>query len=57
MFQMPIDEINRIMTNNSQWQMDGMGESGKSYLVGADFKVAKFKSFFVAKIRLIILRN
>jgi len=54
---MPIDEINRIMTNNSQWQMDGMGESGKSYLVGADFKVAKFKSFFVAKIRLIILRN
>jgi methyl-accepting chemotaxis protein len=44
-FQMPIDEINRIMTNNSQWQMDGMGESGKSYLVGADFKARSLSRF------------
>ncbi|WP_345421371.1 methyl-accepting chemotaxis protein [Halioxenophilus aromaticivorans] len=35
-FQMPIDRINNIMTHNHQWQANGLGQSGETYLVGAD---------------------
>ena len=35
-FQMPIDGINAIMTNNGNWQETGFGESGETYLVGQD---------------------
>lgn len=35
-FQMPVDRINDIMTNSQQWQNAGYGESGETYLVGAD---------------------
>ncbi|WP_425666934.1 methyl-accepting chemotaxis protein [Vibrio tubiashii] len=35
-FQMPVDEINRIMTFNSNWSFAGLGESGETYLVGQD---------------------
>lgn len=35
-FQMPIDGINAIMTNNGKWQETGFGESGETYLIGQD---------------------
>ncbi|CAH0539610.1 methyl-accepting chemotaxis protein [Vibrio marisflavi] len=35
-FQMPVDEINSIMTFNENWKNVGLGESGESYLVGQD---------------------
>lgn len=35
-FQMPIDGINAIMTNNGQWRETGFGESGETYLIGQD---------------------
>ncbi len=35
-FQMPIDGINKIMTNDQQWQQVGLGSSGETYLVGPD---------------------
>lgn len=35
-FQMPIDGINNIMTNDNAWKDSGFGESGETYLVGAD---------------------
>ena len=35
-FQMPVDEINNIMTFNGKWGHAGLGESGESYLVGPD---------------------
>lgn len=35
-FQMPIDGINNIMTNNKSWKTTGFGESGETYLVGKD---------------------
>ncbi|KIE22112.1 chemotaxis protein [Vibrio sinaloensis] len=35
-FQMPVDEINNIMTFNGNWSNAGLGESGESYLVGPD---------------------
>ncbi len=35
-FQMPIDEINSLMTFESEWNKVGMGSSGETYLVGED---------------------
>jgi len=35
-FQMPVDEINSIMTNKQRWKDVGFGDSGESYLVGSD---------------------
>lgn len=35
-FQMPIDAINAIMTNNKKWKEAGLGSSGETYLVGQD---------------------
>ncbi len=46
-FQMPIDNINNIMTSNQQWQQSGMGASGESYLIGDDFKTRSLSRFLV----------
>mgnify|MGYP003855621815 CR=1 FL=1 len=46
-FQMPIDEINHIMTNDQQWQAAGMGISGESYIVGSDFKTRSLSRFLI----------
>lgn len=35
-FQMPIDTINGIMTGRDDWQNDGLGFTGETYLVGSD---------------------
>ncbi|WP_337911170.1 methyl-accepting chemotaxis protein [Vibrio cholerae] len=35
-FQMPVDEINQIMTFDGRWKENGLGETGESYLVGSD---------------------
>ncbi len=35
-FQMPIDEINNIMTQDGHWKSRGFGNSGEIYLVGSD---------------------
>lgn len=35
-FQMPVDEINRIMTFNGHWSEAGLGDSGETYLLGQD---------------------
>jgi methyl-accepting chemotaxis protein len=36
-FQMPIDRINTIMTNQGDWKRMGLGDSGETYLIGPDF--------------------
>jgi len=46
-FQMPIDRINHIMTNDEKWQEAGLGESGEAYLVGADLKVRSKSRFLI----------
>jgi len=33
----PIDEINKIMTSNRGWELEGLGNTGETYLVGQDF--------------------
>jgi len=35
-FQMPIDKINAVMTQDAKWPAIGMGESGEIYLAGSD---------------------
>jgi anti-anti-sigma regulatory factor/HAMP domain-containing protein len=35
-FQMPVDRINDIMTNDESWSEVGLGESGETYIVGDD---------------------
>lgn len=35
-FQMPVDNINSIMTYDAKWREDGLGETGESFLVGPD---------------------
>ncbi|MBW8185762.1 methyl-accepting chemotaxis protein [Shewanella nanhaiensis] len=35
-FQMPIDEINSLMTFKGEWAKMGLGSSGETYLVGSD---------------------
>lgn len=35
--QMPVNRINSVMTNDNNWQQDGLGESGETFIVGADF--------------------
>lgn len=44
-FQMPKDEINRVMTGNYNWANEGLGESGETYLVGADYKMRSDSRF------------
>jgi class 3 adenylate cyclase len=46
-FQLPVDEINRIMTGNQNWAADGLGESGETYLVGPDFLMRSISRFLV----------
>ena len=35
--QVPINEINQVMTGGRNWRREGLGESGETYLVGEDF--------------------
>lgn len=46
-FQMPIDGINNIMTNNNSWKETGFGESGETYLVGSDHLLRSQSRFLI----------
>jgi PAS domain S-box-containing protein len=46
-FQMPIDRINNIMTNNNGWSDVGLGESGETYIVGDDFLLRNQSRFLI----------
>ncbi|MFD2179675.1 methyl-accepting chemotaxis protein [Veronia pacifica] len=35
-FQMPVDNINQMMTYNGKWRQSGLGETGESFIVGPD---------------------
>jgi class 3 adenylate cyclase len=37
--QLPIDEINRVLTGNQNWKQDGLGDTGETYLVGEDLQL------------------
>ncbi|HEY9046895.1 MAG TPA: hypothetical protein VIN08_13420, partial [Ohtaekwangia sp.] len=38
-FQMPINKINQILTGDNNWQADGLGESGETFIIGSDYKL------------------
>ncbi len=46
-FQMPIDEINKVMTGNYNWENEGLGKSGETYIVGADHKMRSDSRFII----------
>jgi class 3 adenylate cyclase len=35
--QLPVNEINNVLTGNKNWKQDGLGNTGQTYMVGADF--------------------
>ncbi|HBB31496.1 MAG TPA: adenylate/guanylate cyclase domain-containing protein [Cyanobacteria bacterium UBA8803] len=37
--QLPVDEINRVLTGNQNWKQDGLGDTGETYLVGDDLRL------------------
>jgi PAS domain S-box-containing protein len=46
-FQMPVGEIDGVMTSHENWRMDGLGETGETYLVGPDFKMRSNSRFLL----------
>lgn len=45
-FQLPLDKINGVMTNNGAWKESGLGLTGESYIVGPDQKSRTESRFF-----------
>jgi class 3 adenylate cyclase len=45
--QLPVDEINNVMTGNRNWEQDGLGKSGETYLVGRDYSMRSVSRFLV----------
>lgn len=46
-FQLPVNEINNVMTGNRNWKSDGLGETGETYLVGPDYLMRSVSRFLV----------
>lgn len=46
-FQMPIDRINNLMTQDQRWAELGFGETGEVYLVGSDGKLRSESRFLM----------
>ncbi|MDJ0805926.1 MAG: methyl-accepting chemotaxis protein [Gammaproteobacteria bacterium] len=44
-FQIPIDQINSVMTSEQQWKQVGLGDSGETYLVGPDKTLRNISHF------------
>ncbi len=45
--QIPVNEINNVMTGNRNWESDGLGKSGETYLVGQDYLMRSVSRFLV----------
>lgn len=45
--QVPVDEINNVMTGNRKWEGDGLGKSGETYLVGQDYLMRSISRFLI----------
>lgn len=46
-FQMPVDEINNVMTGSEEWKQDGLGKSGETILVGKDSLMRSASRFYL----------
>lgn len=45
--QLPVDEINNVMTSNQRWARDGLGNTGETYLVGPDYFMRSVSRFLI----------
>lgn len=45
--QIPVNEVNNVMTGNRNWESDGLGKSGETYLVGQDYLMRSVSRFWV----------
>jgi class 3 adenylate cyclase len=45
--QLPVDEINAVMTGNRNWARNGLGKTGETYLVGPDYLMRSVSRFLV----------
>ncbi|MCB2203346.1 HAMP domain-containing protein [bacterium] len=46
-FQLSIDDINAVMTEHGNWEREGLGESGETYIVGTDYRMRNDSRFFI----------
>ena len=46
-FQIPVEQINHIMTSGGQWEQVGLGHSGETYLIGEDFLMRSISRFYL----------
>jgi class 3 adenylate cyclase len=46
-FQLLTDEINSVMTGDNDWQKEGLGKSGETYLVGSDYGMRSNSRFLI----------
>ncbi|MEL6353704.1 MAG: adenylate/guanylate cyclase domain-containing protein [Cyanobacteria bacterium J06627_28] len=37
--QIPVDQINSVMTDDGNWESDGLGQTGETFIVGDDFRM------------------
>ncbi|MEM6432408.1 MAG: methyl-accepting chemotaxis protein, partial [Cyanobacteria bacterium P01_D01_bin.115] len=45
--QMPVNEINQVLTGGKHWEQDGLGKSGETYLVGEDYLMRSISRFLI----------
>jgi len=45
--QIPVNQINEVMTSNYNWESSGLGASGETYLVGEDFLMRSISRFYL----------
>jgi methyl-accepting chemotaxis protein len=46
-FQMPIDNINAVMTSGEDWKNVGLGDSGETYIIGDDLAMRSQSRFLI----------
>lgn len=46
-FQLPAAQINSVMTGNNDWEKEGLGKSGETYLVGSDYGMRSDSRFLI----------
>ncbi len=45
--QMPVDYINSAMTGDNNWEKDGLGKTGETYLIGKDYSMRSNSRFLI----------
>ncbi len=46
-FMIPIALVNQVMTSGNQWEAEGLGKTGETYIVGSDLTMRTDSRFFI----------